>query len=303
MGELVRFIPRQVNGVIVDQRVADGFINATAMCKAHGKDISNWLKTDDTWDLVVALAEDLSVSPNPSKKTNSDKTRVAAIYPSLVLVKRGSPANGGGVWIHPDLATDLGAWCNKRFAIQVARWIREWFVTGKNPIGADFDIEQQYKDWQERYDIRIELKDHLRPELMEATRAYAVLNNLSPITLCWRVHDAMNERIQGAKAKDIRTFNGLPLSVLLRDYFDTKPLHIYAAINRIATNRILDANINPIQAIGEACDMYLGAKYIPKLVSKMENLYMAGRRIRKAKMLNAISNHTQLSLFPGDQAI
>ena len=77
------------------------------MCSAHNKEVSNWLKTDDTWDLVTALAEDLGVKPNSSKKTDSDKTRVSSIYPSLVIVKKGSPEFGGGSWIHPDLAIVL----------------------------------------------------------------------------------------------------------------------------------------------------------------------------------------------------
>jgi hypothetical protein len=199
------------------------------------------------------------------------------------------------------LAVDLAGWCYKPFAIQVARWVQDWLLTGRNPIYSHVDPDQEYAAWQERYDIRIELKDVLRPELMEATRAYAVANNLSPITLCWKVHDTMNERIQGARAKDIKTFNGLPLSALLRDYFDTKPLHIYAAINRIAINRIIDANINPIDAAHQACDLYLGARYIPKLVNKVENLYAQGRKIQQARRKKALPSHQQLTLFPGNE--
>ena len=60
---------------------------------------------------------------------------------------------------------------------------------------------------------------------MEVSRAYAVANNLSPITVCSRVHDIMNERIQGAKSQDIKALNGLPVFDLLRDYFDTKERH------------------------------------------------------------------------------
>lgn len=303
MGELIRFIPRKVNGVIVEQRNIDGFINGTAMCVAHNKDISDWLKTDETWDLVTALADDLCIQPNSAKKPKSVKTRVSLTYPTLVIVKRGAPDAGGGSWIHPDLAIDLASWCNKRFAIQVSRWVQEWFVTGKNPVKPEPDIEQQYAAWQERYDIRIELKDILRPELMEATRAYAVANGISPITLCSRVHDIMNERIQGAKSRDIKSLNGLPLGDLLRDYFDTKPLHTYAAINRIATNKIVDSNINPVQAVNEACDVYLGGRYTPKLFPKAENLYLQGRKIQKARKIKTLSNHQQLSLFGNDQAV
>ena len=127
-------IERQANGVVVAQRQDNGFINGTAMCVAHSKDISDWLKTDDTWELVVALANDLGIKPKDRKSGNSMYTRVAATYPDLVVVKRGSPETGGGTWIHPDLAIQLAQWCNKAFAIQVSRWVREWMLTGSNPV-------------------------------------------------------------------------------------------------------------------------------------------------------------------------
>ncbi|MFM6136952.1 MAG: hypothetical protein ACKPCP_22860, partial [Sphaerospermopsis kisseleviana] len=119
-------------------------------------------------------------------------------------------------------------------------------------------------------------------------------------------HDLMNKRIQGKKAKDIRLLNGLPLGDLLRDYFDTKPLHTYAAINRIATNKIVDSSINPIQAVNEACDVYLGGRYIPKLFPKAENLYAQGHRVRKslkAKQVKSVKSYQQLSLFDNGEAV
>ena len=66
---LVKFV-RPVNKINVEQRIDNGFINGTAMCAAHGKDVSDWLKTDETWDLVSALADDLRIKFNPAKKPN-----------------------------------------------------------------------------------------------------------------------------------------------------------------------------------------------------------------------------------------
>lgn len=257
------------------------------------------------------MSVDLDPNFNYSNLSNLDAARLSAkkyslIFPFLIVSKGGSPDNGGGTWLHPDLAIQLAQWCNSLFAIQVSRWVREWFIIGKNPVWAEPDIEQQYAAWQERYDIRIELKDILRPELMEATRVYAVANDISPIKLCSEVHDLMNKRIQGKKAKDIRLLNGLPLGDLLRDYFDTKPLYIYAAINRIATNKIVDSSINPIQAVNEACDVYLGGRYIPKLFPKAENLYAQGHRVRKslkAKQVKSVKSYQQLSLFDNGEAV
>lgn len=311
MGDLIQFIPHDVNGVTVEQRNTDGFVNGTAMCVAHNKDIYEWFIKDQTYNNFQYLANDLGIVSNTEKFGDSGRPKLSAtkyvdLFPGLLFVKRGSPLNGGGVWIHPDLATDLASHCSPPFAIQVGRWVQEWFATGKNPIQVEPDVDKEYIAWQERYDIRIELKDILRPELMEVSRAYAVANNLSPITVCSRVHDIMNERIQGAKSKDIKALNGLPLFDLLRDYFDTKPLHIYAAINRIAINKIVDSNINPTQAVQEACDDYLGGRYTPKLFQKAENLYIQQRRVQKAlkaKQAKSVKPYQQLSLFDNNEAV
>ena len=141
---------------------------------------------------------------------------------------------------------------------------------------------------------------------MEATRAYAETNNLGAKYLCIKVHQIMNQRIQGMDAKSIKEIYDLPLCNLLRDYFDARPLHTYAAINRIAVNRIIDGNINPIDAVNYACDMYLGARYIPKLSAKAENLYVQGRRLekaKKAKQAKSVNPCQQLSLFDNNEAV
>ena len=286
---------RPVNGVIVEQKRADGFINATAMAVAHGKDVENWLKTDETFELVAALARRLNIKSNSSKKRNSDSTRVSATYPTLVIVKRGSPELGGGTWIHPKLAISLAQKCNPDFALLVSDWIEEWLTTGKNPIQVDND--EEYRLWQQRYDIRILVKDSLRPELMRLVIQYAEKHSISPRTLAASVHDAMNERIQGAKAKELRALGGLPLGAFLRDYFGASPLVDYAAINKLAKNAIEDRDIEPVQAVYEACDHYLGKSYEPKPVAILENVYKQGRRLKFAKQAILKSKIVQLDLF------
>jgi hypothetical protein len=134
---------RPVNGIPVEQRRADGFINGTAMCVAHDKDISDWLALDVTMRLVTALANRLGISFNSGISPNSVKTRVSSIFPTLILVKRGAPVTGGGTWIHHKLATNLAQWCSAEFALQVSDWIEEWLLTAQNPIQSS--IDQQLK--------------------------------------------------------------------------------------------------------------------------------------------------------------
>jgi hypothetical protein len=127
-------IKHELNNIVVEQRVTDGFINGTAMCVAHGKKIDSWFRTKNTLELLEALAKDLLI--NYSDLSNSDVVSISAakyakIFPGLLIVKRGLPENGGGVWLHPDFAIQLAQWCNPFFAIQVSRWVREWIIASE----------------------------------------------------------------------------------------------------------------------------------------------------------------------------
>jgi KilA-N domain len=296
MGSVLKFV-RPVNGVVVEQRVDNGFVNGTAMSGAHGKRISDWLTTEPIWNLLVALSRRLGIQIKEGWNRNLNASKVSAVFPHLLIVRRGSPLNGGGTWIHPKLAVHLAQWCNTEFALLVSDWIEEWLTTGRNPVGASSqDFEREWQLWQQRYDIRIELKDSLRPELMSSVVCWANKHGVSPIRLCSSVHDAMNERIQGVKAKQIRLLGGLPLGVLLRDYFEASPLISYSAINRIAKNAIIDRDIEPVQAVHEACDHYLGKAFAPSLVPIAENLHSQGRRLKAVKQDKKLKQGVQLDL-------
>jgi hypothetical protein len=306
MGKILKFIPREVNGIKVEQRNADGFINGTAMCVAHGKKINDWLRTNEALNLFLALSHHFGLKINCENSRNLDAAGLSAlkyaqIFPKLIISKAGSPETGGGTWLHPDLAIQLAQWCNSTFALQVSFWVREWLTTGKNPV--EVDLDKETIAWQQWHDIRVYLKDFLRPELMNAVVEYAVKNKLSPIKLCSQVHDTINERIQGLKSKQITELHGLPLGDLIRDYFDASPLVTYSAINKLAKNAIEDFQIEPIRAVHEACDRFLGKAYEPKPVPIAENLYKQGRRLRQAKIKKHLNEYKQLNIFDDNQAI
>ncbi|MBW4512908.1 MAG: KilA-N domain-containing protein [Scytonematopsis contorta HA4267-MV1] len=133
----MNIIMHEANGLQVGQRHEDGYINATAMCAAYARDVSDWLKTDSAFDLVIALATKLQVKPIPIKNLksgNSVFTRISATYPTLVVVKRGSPKNGGGTWIHYKLAVPLAMWISAEFALLVSDWVEYWLNTYQNPV-------------------------------------------------------------------------------------------------------------------------------------------------------------------------
>lgn len=49
------YLAREVNQIEIDQRVNDGYVNATALCKAAGKRINDYLRLDSTKEFLTEL--------------------------------------------------------------------------------------------------------------------------------------------------------------------------------------------------------------------------------------------------------
>ena len=94
----------------VNQRVMDGYINATEMCKAAGKQFGHYSALHSTSDYLEALSLDIGI---PKSK--------------LIQTFIGRPAEFQGTWVHPQVAVHLAQWLSPKFAVQVNRWVLEWF--------------------------------------------------------------------------------------------------------------------------------------------------------------------------------
>lgn len=281
----IQKISHDVNGIAVEQRATDGFINGTAMCVAHGKDVSDWLKTDGTWELVTALSEDLGIEPTQSKSRksgNSVFTRVSGTYPSLVSVKRGSPENGGGVWLHPDLAIQLAQWCSKPFAIQVSRWVREWMTTGQNPVWSQADLD--------RMEYRSNLKDDARLRMCHQVKVYLEQIQRYDDTkyrglFFARVHDSINIAITTETAKQMRARLSLFLAKdikereLIRDYFPALVLQRYIAMCEAVANFMIREDLHPLTSVERAAEIVLPANYIPTSINFVEHIKFTRERL------------------------
>ena len=55
------FISRELEKTSVNQRVTDGFINATEICKAAGKNFADYTRTQNTKDFLEALSADMGI--------------------------------------------------------------------------------------------------------------------------------------------------------------------------------------------------------------------------------------------------
>ena len=96
---------RSWNGTPIQRRTTDGYVNATAMCKANGKRWNDYWCTDRATEYLEALATETGIP-------------VYRLCHSL----RGGPQQG--TWVHSRVAVDLARWLSAPFAV----WMDGWFL-------------------------------------------------------------------------------------------------------------------------------------------------------------------------------
>jgi uncharacterized protein YunC (DUF1805 family) len=108
----------------------DGYIDATAICKAGKKKFNDWIRLGSSKDLMEALESESGIP---------DSLLIETYKGNTTKFTQGS-------WIHPDLAIQLAQWVSPKFAIQVSRWMRELFRNGsvvlERPVRAITDMSQ-----------------------------------------------------------------------------------------------------------------------------------------------------------------
>jgi hypothetical protein len=101
-------VSRSWNGTPISRRTTDGYVNATAMCKANGKEWSKYRESDRCQTYLDALSE----------------TSEIRMF-DLIESRQGQ---GGGTWVHPQVAVDLARWISAPFAV----WMDGWFLENLN---------------------------------------------------------------------------------------------------------------------------------------------------------------------------
>lgn len=97
-------IVRAWNGTQIPRRSTDGYMNATAMAKAGGKQWSDYFRTDRATTYMEALSRNSGIP-------------VTSLYVS-------KPAEG--TWIHPRLSVDFARWISPDFGVIQDGWFIEW---------------------------------------------------------------------------------------------------------------------------------------------------------------------------------
>jgi len=104
-------VPHIHNGAVVNQRSTDGYMNATLMCKASGKEWSNYRQNAQTEAFLLALERSLGIPRD-----------------RLIQSIATGPNDQRGTWVHPQVAINLAAWLSPKFAVQVSEWVVTWMM-------------------------------------------------------------------------------------------------------------------------------------------------------------------------------
>ena len=98
---------RSWNGIPIPRRTTDGYVDATAMCKANGKEWKHYFETDRAHRYLGALSGSVGIPTDH-------------LFRSITT----GPNDRRGTWVHPQLAVDLARWISAPFAV----WMDSWFL-------------------------------------------------------------------------------------------------------------------------------------------------------------------------------
>jgi hypothetical protein len=108
-----------INGVLIESRISDGYVNATALCRAGGRRWNEFFRRKETRELF--------------EKVSVEARKVAS---KLMEARRGRNSQ---TWIHPDIAIDLAQWISVDFKYAVIKLVQNELkevlptVTTKSP--------------------------------------------------------------------------------------------------------------------------------------------------------------------------
>ena len=139
-----------LGGIEVISRVEDGYINATQLCKAGGKEFKKWHKNDKTKEFLETLSIREKISVYMEEK--GLVTFLPGPKKCLIDIKVDGDNDDRGTWVHPQVAIHISYWVSPKFAVNVTGWIQQLLSTGsvalERPVKAfatltEMDIEAE----------------------------------------------------------------------------------------------------------------------------------------------------------------
>jgi len=207
-------IPHKVQNAVVDQRSEDGYINATAMCKAAGKLIGHYSENQNTKAYLSELSSDVGIP----------------ITELMQSIKGGDPTLQG-TWVHPQVAIHLAQWLSPKFAVQVSKWVHEW-MSGKAPAA---------------YKMPFHLERHMLNFHKIPSGYFSVLQEMTNALVA--PMEAQGYRMPESMMPDIAHGKMLCQHLRAKHGMDTDALPTYQ--HEFPDGRVVSAKLYPLEYLGE----------------------------------------------------
>lgn len=179
------------NDNAVTFRTIDGslMVNATQMAKPFGKRAVDWLCLPSTKAFILALIDMRAQNLNV-RKSHIEKRRVLNIRElrtnNFVKTTRGG-RNGGGTYLHEDIAIEFARWLSPAFAVWCNDRIKELFCQG-----ATLQAPQE------------------QPKAHSIDEALDTLKNTADLLTALKAERAERERLEAVLSSIKRMIDGLP---------------------------------------------------------------------------------------------
>ncbi len=206
-------ISHQIEQSVVEQRAVDGYINATAMCKAAGKAIADYLRLASTKAFLDELSTDMGIPIS-----------------ELVQTVKGGEPHLQGTWVHPQVAVNLAMWLSPKFAVQVSKWVHEWLSGSKQPAKLPYHLER-----------------HMLNYAKVPTGYFSILQEMTNRLVA--PLEANGYRLPADCVPDISQAKMLCKHLREQHGIDTSALNKYE--HEFPDGRIVEANLYPIKYLGD----------------------------------------------------
>lgn len=135
----------KVNGEEINQRLSDGYLNATEMCDVYSKEFVDYLQVRFTKRFLTEL----------SRETKIDK--------SELIQDKGE---GYDIWVHPQVAINLAQWLSPKLAVLIPIWVLDWM---QKPTISEEEPRNQFDDYDPEFGKLIDIALEIDPRKLKKT--------------------------------------------------------------------------------------------------------------------------------------
>lgn len=219
-----------------------GYVNATAMCQANGKKLSNYTRLES----AKAYAEEVALDAH---------LRASSLVVELLGTPNGDPSLQG-TYVHPDIALHIGQWISPKFALWCNRVLLKVLHPDFDPNDKEFIKSKDYttKMWD---DLRFLTKDTFW-QLTDTVKVYLDSGNATEDEMKWLYCNCLNKinlKLFGKDAKTIREELGIGKSKLNRDHFGPRSLRRIEQVQELSS-KFANQGQHPLKSIDSAFSLY-----------------------------------------------